>query len=77
MIRLDPYKAPDVFAVDDATLAQEMESIEVVCTVELSDHVTVISGFRRMDHTLPVTVIKTAGSDQSLHAIVLPGGSVD
>lgn len=71
---LDPHKAPDVFFVNGADLAQELGAIDVHQTFDLPD-LTIITGVRGIgNNSLPVSVIVRPGN---LAAIVLPGGSTD
>jgi len=78
MNKLDPHRAPDLFAVDAATLAQEMNSFEVVSTAALSESVVILAGHRNMgDRWVPAVIVKTGDSDRALHVVALPGGVVD
>ena len=65
-------KAPDLYAVDTAQLAEEMQYVDVVGSMQWGGDFTIISGVRffSKDSPQPILIIKSGGSDP-MHLIAL------
>lgn len=65
-------KAPNLYAITSAQLAEEMKRIDVAETMEWFGS-TVITGVCRGDDLRPVTIIKGKGRG-AMHMMSIPGG---